>query len=115
AYWGLDLVEVPTRWRGALVAMLSGVAVVGGLSEAINLVAAQPRLRAVTRDGDLVGAGWVSGGADRKPSPLEIPSEIAKARSELAASETQASQLAAALSGALSEQAARQDSAEQAL
>ncbi|HXO14152.1 MAG TPA: chromosome segregation protein SMC, partial [Mycobacterium sp.] len=115
AYWALDLVEVPTRLRGALVAMLSGVAVVGGLSEAMNLVAAQPRLRAVTRDGDLVGAGWVSGGSDRKPSTLEITSEIAKARAELTAAETQTSELVAALSGAMSEQAARQDSAEQAL
>jgi chromosome segregation protein len=115
ARWALDLVEAPTRLRGALVAMLSGVAVVGGLSEAMNLVAAQPRLRAVTRDGDLVGAGWVSGGSDRKPSTLEITSEIAKARVELAAAETQTSELVAALSGAMSEQAARQDSAEQAL
>ena len=81
----------------------------------MDLVAGQPPLRAVTRDGDLVGAGWVSGGSDRKPSTLEITSEIAKARTELAAAETQASQLGAALSGALSEQAARQDSAEQAL
>ena len=72
-------------------------------------------LRAVTRDGDLVGAGWVSGGSDRKPSTLEITSEIAKARAELAAAETQTSQLGAALSGAMSEQTARQDSAEQAL
>jgi chromosome segregation protein len=115
ARWALDLVEVPTRLRGALVAMLSGVAVVGGLSEAMNLVAAQPRLRAVTRDGDLVGAGWVSGGSDRKPSTLEITSEIAKARAELTAAETQTSELVAALSGAMSEQGARQDSAEQAL
>jgi chromosome segregation protein len=115
ARWAVDLVEVPTRLRGALVAMLSGVAVVGGLSEAMNLVAAQPRLRAVTRDGDLVGAGWVSGGSDRKPSTLEITSEIAKARAELTAAETQTGELVAALSGAMSEQAARQDSAEQAL
>ncbi|HEY9305562.1 MAG TPA: chromosome segregation protein SMC, partial [Mycobacterium sp.] len=115
ARWALDLVDVPERLRGAMVAMLSGVAVVGNLTEAMDLVATRPRLRAVTRDGDLVGAGWVSGGSDRKPSTLEITSEITKARSELAAAETQASQLAAALSGALSEQAARQDSAEQAL
>jgi len=115
ARWALDLVEVPARLRGALVAMLSGVAVVGGLTEAMSLVAARPQLRAVTRDGDLVGAGWVSGGSDRKPSTLEITSEIAKARDELAAAEAQADQLGAALSGAMSEQAARQDSAEQAL
>ena len=115
ARWALDLVETPARLRGAMVAMLSGVAVVGSLTEAMDLVTARPRLRAVTRDGDLVGAGWVSGGSDRKPSTLEITSEIAKARTELAAAETQTSQLGAALSGALSEQAARQDSAEQAL
>ncbi len=115
ARWALDLVEAPARLRGAMIAMLSGVAVVGNLTEAMDLVAARPRLRAVTRDGDLLGAGWVSGGSDRKPSTLEITSEIAKARSELAAAEAQVSQLAAALSGALSEQAARQDSAEQAL
>ncbi|WP_293003678.1 chromosome segregation protein SMC [Mycobacterium sp.] len=115
ARWALDLVEAPPRLRGAMVAMLSRVAVVSGLSEAMNLVAAQPHLRAVTRDGDLVGAGWINGGSDRKPSTLEITSEIAKARAELVAAETQTSELGAALSGAVSEQTARQDSAEQAL
>ena len=115
ARWALDLVDAPARLRGAMVAMLSGVAVVGDLTQAMDLVAARPGLRAVTRDGDLVGAGWVSGGSDRKPSTLEITSEIAKARTELAAAESQAGQLGAALSGALSEQSARQDSAEQAL
>ncbi|WIM88256.1 chromosome segregation protein SMC [Candidatus Mycobacterium wuenschmannii] len=115
ARWALDLVEAPGRLRGAMVAMLSRVAVVGSLHEAMNLVAAQPQLRAVTRDGDLVGAGWINGGSDRKPSTLEITSEIAKARSELAAAETQTNELGAALSGAMSEQTARQDSAEQAL
>ncbi|BBX43996.1 hypothetical protein MCOO_00110 [Mycobacterium cookii] len=95
--------------------MLSGVAVVGSLSEAVNLVADRPQLRAVTRDGDLVGAGRVIGGSDRKPSTLELTSEIAKARAELEAAESNAGQLGAALSGAKTEQAARQDSAEQAL
>ncbi len=115
AQWALDLIEAPARLRGAMVAMLSGVAVVSDLAEAMDLVAARPRLRAVTRDGDLVGAGWVSGGSDHRPSTLEIASEIEKARAELVAAEAQADQLSAALSGALSEQAARQDSTEQAL
>lgn len=115
ARWALDLIEAPPRLRGAMTAMLSGVAVVADLAAALDLVAGQPKLRAVTLDGDLVGAGWVSGGSDRKPSTLEITSEIEKARAELAAAEAQASQLSAALSGALSEQAARQDAAEQAL
>ncbi|MDP7721418.1 chromosome segregation protein SMC [Mycobacterium sp. TY814] len=115
AVWALDMIEAPPRLRGAMVAMLSGVAVVDDLGAALELVAGHPQLRAVTRDGDLVGAGWVSGGSDRKVSTLEIASEIEKARNELAAAESQVAQLSAALSGALTEQAARQDAAEHAL
>ncbi|OBF49707.1 chromosome segregation protein SMC [Mycobacterium sp. 852002-50816_SCH5313054-b] len=115
AVWALDLVEAPARLRGAMTAMLSGVAVVNALGDALDLVAAHPQLRAVTLDGDLVGAGWVSGGSDRKLSTLELTSEIDKAGAELAAAEAQVAQLTAALSGALTEQIARQDSAEQAL
>lgn len=115
ARWALDLIEAPPRLRGAITAMLSGVVVVNDLAEALNLVAVRPQLRAVTLDGDLVGAGWVSGGSDRKPSTLEITSEIDKARTELAAAEAQVAHLSAALSGALTERAARQDSADQAL
>jgi chromosome segregation protein len=69
----------------------------------------------VTRDGDLVGAGWVDGGSDRKPSTLEIVGEIEKARTELARAQTQVAELAAALAGAVAEQVNRQDAAEQAL
>lgn len=115
ARWALELIEAPDRLRGAMTAMLSSVVVVADLPEALELVATRPGVRAVTVDGDLVGAGWVSGGSDRKPSTLEINSEIEKARSELAAAETQAGELGAALAGALAEQAARQDATEQAL
>ena len=115
ALWAVDLVEAPERLRGAVAAMLSGVAVVGSLDTALDLVAARPQLRAVTIDGDLVGAGWVSGGSDRRPSTLEITSEIENARAELTRADTQAHELAAALAGALAEQTARQDAAEQAL
>jgi len=115
ATWAVHLVEAPSRLQGAITAMLCGVAVVPDLSAALDLVAARPRLRAVTTDGDLVGAGWISGGSDRKPSTLEISSEVEKARSELAGAEKQTRELSAALSGALTEQATRQDAAEQAL
>ena len=84
AAWAVHLVEAPSRLQGAITAMLSGVAVVPDLTAALDLVAARPQLRAVTTDGDLVGAGWVSGGSDRKPSTLEITSEVEKARAELA-------------------------------
>lgn len=115
ARWALDLIDAPLRLRGAMTAMLSGVAVVGDLAAALDLVAARPQLRAVTVDGDLVGAGWVAGGSDRKPSTLEITSEIEKARAELVGAEAQAAHLTATLSGALTEQTARGNVAEQAL
>jgi chromosome segregation protein len=115
ALWATDLVDMPARLRGALTAMLSGVAVVRDLAAALDLVATRPQLRAVTVEGDLVGAGWVSGGSDRKPSTLELTSEVEKARTELAAAENQTGELGAALAGALAEQKARQDAAEHAL
>ncbi|WP_197506743.1 chromosome segregation protein SMC, partial [Mycobacterium sp. E136] len=111
----VDMVEAPPRLQGAVRAMLSDVVVVSDLAAALDLVASRPSLRAVTTDGDLVGAGWVSGGSDRKPSTLEIASEVEKARAELAEAERQVGELSAALSGALAEQASRQDAAEQAL
>ncbi|MCW2731226.1 MAG: condensin subunit Smc [Mycobacterium sp.] len=115
ALWAVDLVEPSPRLRGAIAAMLAGVVVAPDLTAALDLVAARPELRAVTADGDLVGAGWLTGGSDRKPSTLEITSEIDKARAELESSERQVSELTAALSGALAEQASRQDAAEDAL
>ncbi|TPG36866.1 chromosome segregation protein SMC [Mycolicibacterium hodleri] len=115
ARWAVDLVEPAPRLRGAVEAMLAGVVVVSDLTAALDLVASHPRLRAVTNEGDLVGAGWLTGGSDRKPSTLEITGEIDKARAELTSSERQVSELTAALSGALAEQASRQDAAEDAL
>lgn len=115
AHWALDLIEAPARLQGAMTAMLTGVAVVEDLAAALELVTARPALRAVTRDGDVVGAGWVDGGSDRKPSTLEIAGQIEKARTELAVAETQVAELSAALAGAVTEQANRADAAEQAL
>ena len=69
ARWARRSGRAPTRLDGAVAAMLAGVAVVDDWPRALDLVAARPDLRAVTRDGDLVGAGWVRGGSDRKPRP----------------------------------------------
>jgi len=115
ARWAIELIDAPPRLAGAMAALLSRVAVVDDLAAGIELVTARPELRAVTVDGDLTGAGWVSGGSDRKPSTLEIASEIDKAKSELVIAERQAVELAAALAGAVDEQSNRQDAAEHAL
>ena len=115
AVWAVDVVDAAPRIQGAVTAMLAGVAVVDDLATGLELVAAQPQLRAVTADGDLVGAGWVSGGSDRRPSTLEITSEVGKARAALVDAERQTGELSAALAGALAEQSSRQDAAEHAL
>jgi len=115
AVWAVDVVDAAPRVHAAVTAMLAGVAVVDNLATALELVAAQPQLRAVTGDGDLVGAGWISGGSDRRPSTLEITSEVDKARAALVDAERQTGELSAALAGALAEQASRQDAAEHAL
>ena len=115
AVWAADVVDVDPSVRSAVTAMIAGVVVVADLAAALELVAAHPELRAVTADGDLVGGGWVNGGSDRRPSTLEIAAEVDKARAELTAAERQTGELSAALAGALAEQTARQDAAEQAL
>ncbi len=115
ARWALDLVEVPARLHGAVTALLAHVVVVDDLSRALEVVTVNPGLRAATADGDLVGQGWVDGGSGRKPSILEITSEIDKARAELAVAERRSAELTAALAGAAAERATRQDAAEHAL
>ena len=62
ARWALDLVEAPGRLRGAMTALLAHVVVVDDLNHALDVVSANPGLRAVTTDGDLVGPGWSPAG-----------------------------------------------------
>lgn len=115
ATWIADNVHCPESLRAAVDALLGGVAVVDSLDAATELVRRQPSLRAVTRDGDLVGTGWVTGGSDRLPSTLEVQAAIDASTSALEAAERRSEELAAALAGAVAEQADRAEVAEQAL
>lgn len=115
ATWIADNVHCPESLRAAVDALLDGVAVVDSLDAATELVRRQPSLRAVTRDGDLVGTGWVTGGSDRRPSTLEVQAAIDASTSALEAAERRSEELAAALAGAVAEQADRAEVAEQAL
>jgi chromosome segregation protein len=84
ALWALDLVEAPEPLRPALARALRRVAVVASLDDARRLVEAAPTVRAVTADGDLLGADWAYGGSARPPSLLEVQAEVdeASARAE---------------------------------
>ncbi len=115
ARWAVDLVSAPESLAGALHRMLARTAVVDDLAAARDLVASQPSVRAVTPDGDVLGADWAHGGSGRSRSVIEVQAAVDDAAVRLAESETQIERLAAALEGARAEQAARADDAENTL
>ena len=77
ARWALDLVEAPEVLRPALARLLRRVAVVDTLTSARAL--AEAGLRAVTVDGDLLGADWAAGGSSGAPSLLEVQAAVDEA------------------------------------
>jgi chromosome segregation protein len=115
ARWAAELVRCAPALRGAVDGVLEDVAVVDDLAAASALVAARPGLRAVTPDGDLLGAGWAAGGSDRAPSTLEVQASVNEAVAALASAEQRAQGLDAALRSARAEETARAGAAEQAL
>ncbi|MFF0487547.1 chromosome segregation protein SMC [Nocardia sp. NPDC004068] len=110
-----EVVDCPANLRAAIDAMTAGTVVADDLTVAANVLAAQPKLRIVTREGDLTGTGWLLGGSDRAPSQLEIQADIDAATADLASWQRQAEEVEAALSGALAEQNDRKQAADQAL
>ncbi|SFA60545.1 condensin subunit Smc [Rhodococcoides kroppenstedtii] len=111
----LSVVTAGDAVRGAVASLLADVRIVETAAEAAAVVDTDPRARAVTRRGDLLGHGWVTGGSDRRPSSLEVQATIDESTAELAEYERRVGEALAALSGALAEQADRREVAEQAL
>ncbi|MFC6878919.1 chromosome segregation protein SMC [Actinomadura yumaensis] len=100
--YAIDAVTVPDSVRPALEHLLNGVAVVADVAEAARLVRREPSLRAVTRDGELVGAHWAQGGgAGGAQSLLQMRATLDQAAEDLAAAETAAEQSAEALTGGM--------------
>ncbi|SOC48642.1 condensin subunit Smc [Blastococcus aggregatus] len=110
ARWALDAVEAPEELRPALARALERVALVPDLPAAVELVGTHPRVRAVTADGDLLGADWALGGQRDAPSNLEVRARVDEAEGELRGAITRAAALADELSAA--RDAARARSAE---
>ncbi|MGY1812139.1 chromosome segregation protein SMC [Blastococcus sp. SYSU D00820] len=107
--WALDLVTAPDDLLPALARALDRVAVVPDLTAARALVTTHPRIRAVTADGDLVGADWSVGGQANAPSGLEVRARVEEAGRELATAAARAAELADRLAAA--REAARERSA----
>ncbi|MCZ4550307.1 chromosome segregation protein SMC [Gordonia rubripertincta] len=122
AVWALDVVDGPDTLQGALELLLGYTVVADDVSiaeavldEAVGAVPYLGSLRVVTLDGDLIGAGWRSGGTGARPSTIEVQSAIDSARAELEQSRRRSEELVAALAGALAQQTERRETAEQAL
>ena len=84
ATYAVDAVECPPGLRPALVRLLDRVVVVEDLASARALVAEDPTLGAVTREGDVVSAHLVAGGSSAQPSLLEVQAAVDEAAAALA-------------------------------
>ncbi|MEO9140317.1 MAG: chromosome segregation protein SMC [Jatrophihabitans sp.] len=113
--WARDVVAAPTSLQGSVDAALDGVAIVPDLAAAASLVADYPQIRAVTVDGDVLGARWSSGGSASTPSAIEITAAVDEARQRADEASARHVRLHAELSAARAQAAARQVDVEAAL
>ncbi|HQY32549.1 MAG TPA: chromosome segregation protein SMC [Actinotalea sp.] len=97
----VTLVHVAPAVADAVHALLADVVVVDDLAQARAVVAAHPRLTAVTRGGDLLGAARASGGSASAPSTLELQAALDDARARVAdaAAATERTRFALAAAG----------------
>ncbi|HEX4700774.1 MAG TPA: chromosome segregation protein SMC [Pseudonocardiaceae bacterium] len=114
ADWAIDLVQAPDPLRPAVARALDRMAVVDCLATARTLVATHPGLRAVTTEGDLLGADWAVGGSGRSQSVIEVQAAVDEANDKLIAAQRALQHAGAALAGAKAEQQARRDEVGQA-
>ncbi|GGK28241.1 chromosome partition protein Smc [Pilimelia terevasa] len=107
ARWAPDVVTCPDALRPAVLRVLRDVVLVADLGAAAALVAAAPLLRAVTPDGDVLGAYEAAGGSAKATSFIEVQAAVDEARTRRGAAERAVVELAAQLDTARAEVAAR--------
>ncbi|MFI7605540.1 chromosome segregation protein SMC [Micromonospora sp. NPDC049366] len=93
AQWAPDLVECGDQLRPAVHRALRDVVLVEDLAAAAELVGVNPELRAVTPDGDVVGAYAAAGGSAKAPSFIEVQAAVEEARTNRIAAEHTAAEL----------------------
>jgi chromosome segregation protein len=109
ARWAVDLVSAPAELSGAVAELLSDVMVAGGLEQAADFVRDNRDFRAVTADGDLIGARWARGGSAGGQSLLDVRAAADEAAAKFAAAEFASETTADALAAATeAQEAARQ-------
>jgi chromosome segregation protein len=108
ARFATDLVRAPAELRPAVMELLDGVVVTTGLDQARNLLRAEPALRVVTPDGNLLGPHWAQGGSAGRQSLLEVRAAADDAAAGLEEAQRRCEEAAERLALAVSaEEAAR--------
>jgi chromosome segregation protein len=97
----LDLISAPAELAGAVAELLGDVVVVADLQAGVQALRAEPRLRVVTADGDVLGTRLARGGSVGKQSLLSLRAAANQATAQLGAADSRCQraerQLAAAL------------------
>ncbi|MFJ2083145.1 chromosome segregation protein SMC [Micromonospora chokoriensis] len=114
ARWAPDLVECSAELRPAVHRALRDVALVDDLAAAADLVASNPELRAVTPDGDVVGAYAAAGGSAKAPSYIEVQAAVEEARANRLTAERAGAELRDQLVEARAEVAAAKEAVQHA-
>jgi len=115
AVWAIDEVRAPAELQAAVLRALDRVVIVENLDIAKGLIAAVPTVRAVTADGDLLGADWAFGGSTGRQSVIEIQAAVDDGESSLAKVNGRIADLQAALAGAAAEAESLTSEADRAL
>nr|WP_205862127.1 chromosome segregation protein SMC [Planosporangium thailandense] len=100
AHFALDLVEAPEQLLPALKRALNNVVFAPDTETAKRIVGYAPALRAVTPDGDVVGAYAAAGGSAKAPSFIEVQAAVEEARQKKVDAESRVIQLSGELESA---------------
>jgi chromosome segregation protein len=109
ARWAPDLVQCFDDVRPAVHWALRDVVLVPDLAAAARLAAANPELRAVTPDGDVVGGYAAAGGSAKAPSFIEVQAAVEEARANRRRAEETVAELRDQLADAHAEADRRTD------
>ena len=108
ARWAVDVVTAREPLAGAVHRALDRIAVVPDLATAQRLVSAEPTVRAVTNDGDMIAADRAHGGSATNPSVIEVQAAVDEAAERRTEASQRMQRLRAQLEAARAALAARE-------
>ena len=109
--WLLDHVSIESGYTAAISGLLVDVVLVDSIARGRAVVNDDPRLRAVTAEGVVLGQGWIAAGRAGRSSALETNADIAEHENTRSRVDTELKDLAGRLAGALDEANERRERA----